>query len=292
MDIRRIADRSELTRLSEFAAPLQADHASHVVYLGVDAPGVEAELAEATWQDVSAVAVVDGELVGWLIGDVDPEMGRVWWLGPFVGTERPDDDWEAVASALLASCRAQLPAGVDEEELAVDEHFDRCRRWAATEGFSEDEGSHILQLDGPVDAPPTSPVRPIAAADGPAVIRLHEQLFPGTHTTGEQLVTSADETHRRLVVELDGSVVGYVAVERQPDGSGYVDYLGVDPAHRRRGLGADLVRAGVAELRSLGADGVGLSVRKGSVGARDLYVSLGFDEERFVVPIRRGFSLV
>jgi len=287
VELRRIADRSELTRLVEFAAPLQAEPQSHVTYLASDAPGIEAELAEATWQEVSAVAVVDGDLVGWLVGDVDPDMGRVWWLGPFVRA----DDWHTVASALLASCRDQLPAAVDEEEFAVDEHFDRCRRWAATEGFSEDEGSHILQLDGPVDAPPTAEVRDIEQDDHPAVIRLHEALFPGTHTTGEQLVAGHDETHRRLVVESDRAVVGYVAVELQPDGSGYVDYLGVDPTHRRRGLGADLVRAGVAELLALGADGVGLSVRQGSTGARDLYVSLGFDEERFVVPLRRGFSI-
>lgn len=287
MELRRVADRTELALLSEFAAPLQVDPRTHVGYLGLDAPGIEAELAEVTWHDVSAVAVGDEGMVGWLVGDVDPDLGRVWWFGPFVRS----DDWEAIASTLLAMCRGQLPDNVTEEELAVDARFEVCRRWATTEGFAEDEGSHILQLDGAVDGPPTAPVRVLDDADHAEVVRLHDLLFPGTHTTGEQLVAGHDARHRRLVVELDGVVVGYVAVELQPDGSGYVDYLGVEPAHRRRGLGADLVRAGVVELRAIGADGVGLSVRADSEGARDLYVSLGFDEERFVVPIRRGFSL-
>ncbi|MGI9644992.1 MAG: GNAT family N-acetyltransferase [Ilumatobacteraceae bacterium] len=287
MELRRIEDEGELSALSEFAASLQVDPTTHCVYLGTAAAGIAAELAEATWQDVSAVAVAGDEIVGLLVGDVDPDMGRVWWLGPFVRA----DDWESVADALLAAGGEQLLAAVTEEEMAVDARFERCRHWAARHGYTEDEGSHILQLDGPVDAPPKMPVREIHDDDHPAVIRLHEELFPGTHTTGEQLVAGHDAKHRRLVVEADGAVAGYVAVEIQPDGSGYVDYLGVEPAHRRRGLGADLVRAGVVELLGLGADGVGLSVRAGSEGARDLYVSLGFDEERFVVPIRRGFSL-
>jgi ribosomal protein S18 acetylase RimI-like enzyme len=287
MELGRIEDEDELVALSEFAAPLQVDPTTHCGYLGTTASGIAAELAEATWQDVSVVAVASGEIVGWLVGDVDPDMGRVWWLGPFVRA----DDWESVPDALLAAGREQLLAAVTEEEMAVDARFDRCRSWAARHGFAEEEGSHILQLDGPADAPPKMPVREIHDDDHAAVIRLHEELFPGTHATGEQLVAGHDAKHRRLVAESDGAVAGYVAVEIQPDGSGYVDYLGVEPTYRRRGVGADLVRAGVAELRELGADGVGLSVRAGSEGARDLYVSLGFDEERFVVPVRRGFSL-
>ena len=286
MDLRRISGDDELVALGELAASLQSDPATHVVYLGTRAPGITAELAEATWRDTSAVAVVDGELAGWLIGDVDPRMGRVWWLGPFVTA----DSWASVADSLLASCREQLPAGITQEEMAVDASFERCRRWAMGKGFAEEEGSYVLQLEGPID-PPSSPVREITAADHPSVVRLHEQLFPRTHATGEQLVAAHDATHRRLVVGRVGAIAGYVAVELQPDGSGFVDYLGVEPAQRRRGSGGDLVRAGARELRRLGADGIGLTVRAGSEGARDLYLSLGFREERFIVPLRRGFSL-
>lgn len=286
MESRRIDGDGELVALSEFAAPMQADPHTYLAYLGTEPSGIAAELAETTWQDVSVVTLVDGDLVGWLVGDVDPDMGRVWWNGPFV----QHDDWESVADALLEAGREQLLTEITEEEMAVDARFDRYRSWAARHGFAEDEGSHVLRLDGPVD-PPLSPVRQITNADHSTVIRLHDDLFGGTHTTGEQLVAGHDAEHRRLVVELDGEVAGYVAVELEPDGSGYVDYVGVDPRHRRRGFGADLVRAGVVELLELGAHGVGLTVRADIVGARDLYVSLGFEEERFVVPLRRGFSL-
>jgi len=285
-----VTGADELAALAEFAALQQSDPTTHIVYLGSEAPGIAAELAEATWRDVSVVAVDGGELAGWLIGDVDHDMGRVWWLGPFVGVDVHNGAWVSIADALLEVGRGELPDRITEEEMAVDARFERCRRWAAGHGFAEEEGSHVLQLEGTID-PPTTPVQAITDADHEAVVRLHDQLFPGTHTTGAQLVAGHDATRRRLVVRHAGHVAGYVAVELQPDGSGYVDYLGVVPSQRRRGLGGDLVRAGVLELRRLGADGVGLTVRAGSEGARDLYVSLGFGEERFVVPLRRGFSL-
>lgn len=285
MELRSISD-GELGRLAELAAPLQAQPESHIVYLGTEAAGIAAELEETTWSDVSAVAVVDDEVIGWMIGDVDPDVGRVRWFGPFVRVE----PWEATADALLASCREQLGAAITEEEMAVDERFERCCRWAVGEGFIAGVGSFVLELDGPIGSSAV-PVRDITTDDRDVVIRLHEELFAGTHTTGLQLVSGHDEARRRLVVERDGVFAGYIAVELEADGSGYIDFVGVEQARRRQGLGADLVRAGVAELRRLGADSVGLTVRADSAGARELYASLGFREERLAVPLRRGFSL-
>ncbi len=291
MTVRSINGEHELPTLVELAAALQQRPERHVIYLGDQADGILAELAEATWRDVSAVAV-DGERPrGWLVGDVDHDMGRVWWLGPFVATDERDE-WESIASRLLTAGRAQLGDGVDEEEMAVDARFEWCRSWAVSEGFSEDEGSAVLRLDDELAVRPTpTTVREIDDADHDVVARLHEGLFPGTHTTGRELVGGHDATHRRLVADVDGEVVGYVAVERQADGSGYIDYLGVRPSARRQGLGGVLVRAGVAELRRLDVTGIGLTVRADNETARGLYRSLGFDEERVAIPLRRGFSL-
>ena len=286
MEFRTIRDAHELTTLGALAAPLQQRPETHVVYLGTDPDGIVSELGETTWSDVSAVAVDGDTVVGWMIGDVDPDMGRVWWLGPFVAC----DDWEAVATELLATARRQLPPGVGEEEMSVDERFERFRVWATSHGFVEEEGSYVLQLEGALE-PGNAVIREISAADRDAVALLHEELFPGTHTTGADLVASHDERHRRLVAEVEGDVVAYIAVERQADGSGYIDFLGVAPAARRCGLGGDLVRAGVAELQRLDVTGVGLTVRVGNQGARELYRSLGFEEERVAIPLRRGFGL-
>jgi ribosomal protein S18 acetylase RimI-like enzyme len=286
MQTRSIRDEEELRTLVDLAARLQEHPETHIAYLAVDGEGIAGELAESTWRDVSAVALDGTSVAGWLIGDVEPSMGRVWWFGPFVVA----DAWESVATDLLVACRDQLGTEVTEEEMAVDTRFGRCRSWAPGHGFVEEEGSFALVLEQPIEGPSIE-IREIGGADLDVVAELHDQLFPGTHTTGRDLVDGHDETHRRLVVDVDGTPAGYIAVERQADGSGYIDYVGVAPAMRRRGLGAELVRAGVVELHRIGSTSIGLTVRENSAGARELYTSLGFREERSLVPLRRGFSL-
>jgi ribosomal protein S18 acetylase RimI-like enzyme len=286
METRRIHDADELVALARFAAPLQASADAHVAFLGVDADGIAAELAETTWAEVSAVALIDDVVAGWLVGDVDPEMGRVWWFGPFVNA----GEWEDVAGRLLTACRAQLGSGISEEEMAVDAEFLRCRAWAPTYGFKEEEGSVAVVLDRPL-GPASTHIRDIADSDHDAVASLHDELFPGTHTTGRDLAAGHDATHRRLVIEHDGVLDGYIAVERLADGTGYIDFVGVARRARRRGLGGELVRAGVSELHRLGVSSISLTVRAGNAGARELYESLGFSEERLLVPLRRGFTI-
>ena len=288
MTVRDALD-SDLEALADLAKGLQARPDRHVAYLPTEASAIAAELTGlGSWTSVSAVIDGPSGPVGWLVGEVDQEMGRVWWWGPMVAGQ----PWEEPATQLLEHARARLPDGVDEEEFAVDERFVDLCRWAEATGYDIDPGSAILtrSLDGPV-AEPEVPVRAAAASDSTVLGPLHDQLFPGTHTTGARLFEPAGERLVRLVVELDGQPVGYVAIEHTSDDEAYIDYLGVDPTKRRRGLGAALVSAALVEGRRLGAHQAALTVRRANDGARALYRSLGFTEERILVPVRRGFRL-
>lgn len=290
----RGAIAADLPQLATLAATLQARPERHIAYLGIEASGIEAELQQLSWQLVSVVATAsDGEptaeIAGFLIGDVDEEMGRVWWNGPFV----PDDDWQSLADDLLAEARQQLPSDVTEEEMAIDARFTGFETWAAKHGFSAEVGSWVLTLERDLVAPAGDDeieYRLMTDADHDDVARLHEEQFPGTHTTGARMIAKHDVEHPRLVAVADDRVLGYVAVEQEPDGSGYIDFVAVEPSQRRRGLGGGLIRVGVAALKSLGAEPVCLTVREDIAGARELYASLGFTEERLIVPLRRGFA--
>lgn len=285
------ADRAALAR---FTAPLQRRAEHHVAYLGTDPDSIAAEMLEDVddWTEAAAIVTdpgaTDAPILGWLMGSIDHDMGRVWWFGPFVDTDDLER-WNATASLLDESARSRLGQHVVEEEYAFDARHVVGGAWAVARGFVADPGSAVLSLDHVID-PPSTPVRPATATDADEVARLHDELFPGTHTRGSTLL-SGDPARPRLVVELDGRIAGYVAVERQPDGSGYVDYLGVGPGFRRRGLGAELVRAGVAALVTLGCSRFHLTVREANDGARALYRGLGFAEERVIRPYRRGFCL-
>lgn len=282
----RQARAGDLRAMAELAGRLQADPTSAIPYLGDAADGIERELVEIDWRSVSALAFDHGRLTGWLVGDTDDELGRVFWLGPFVS----EGDWDDVASRLYAGCSKLLRPEITEEEIAIDSRFARCQTWAAGHGFAAETGSLALVLDSdPWEHAPE--MRAVGDDDLAALGPLHEELFPGTHTTGRRLVEDRDEDHVRLVAEVDGVLAGYVAFEVQPDGAGYLDFLGVSPDFRRNGLGTRLVRAAVASLGRRGATPIHLTVREDNVGARRLYGSLGFTEERVIRPLRKGFSI-
>lgn len=296
MKLRRPAD-DERHALAEFAAPLQRRPAHHIPYLGLDPLTIAAEMVADVedWTEASAVAEIDGRIAGWLVGSIDHDMGRVWWFGPFVDVDVDMDAdgtraWRSIADELDTVARAGLTDSVNQEEYAFDARHAAGPAWAADRGFHADPGSAALVLDR-VIAPSTLPIRRVTVDDAATVGRLHDLLFANTHTTGAALVASTDPLKPRLVAERDGEVLGYVAVERQADGGGYIDFLGVDPAHRRQGIGAQLVRAGVTALADLGCERFDLTVRVANDGARALYASLGFVEELVIVPFRRGFTL-
>jgi putative acetyltransferase len=79
-----------------------------------------------------------------------------------------------------------------------------------------------------------------------------------------------------LVAEREGRVVGHVAFSPVTLDDGTPGWYGLGPLsvlpeHRRQGIGAALVREGLARLRSLGARGCCL------VGHPDYYRRLGFE---------------
>lgn len=264
------------------ATAFQAEPEDHIGYLGLDGDSIRADvLGVEAWVERTAVVVDDaGKLTGWLTGEKDEEMSRAWWWGPFL----TDDGWEHVADELYACAAGAVD--VAEEEMAPDDRNRRVGWLAERHGFQAEEASAVLSYvgDGFADAG-TSPLE-----DGTEeqVAALHDRLFPGTHTPGAVLVRSSDP---RLVFVEDGRVIGYVAAEVHSDGTGYIDFLGVDPHARRQGVGRRLVIDATNLLLRSGVTSVNLTVREHNIAARALYDSLGFTHERLIRPFRKGFSL-
>lgn len=78
-----------------------------------------------------------------------------------------------------------------------------------------------------------------------------------------------------LVGELDGVIVGTVMIGY--DGHrGWVNYLGVDPACRRRGLGRALMIEAERLLREAGCPKINLQVRASNAEAVEFYRRIGF----------------
>jgi ribosomal protein S18 acetylase RimI-like enzyme len=277
-----LAGEEHLPLVVSYVAGAQAEPQRHVTYVGVDADTLLEEFAEAeAWEDRLLVATTGDELAGVLLADIDDDMRRVWWIGPWADTED-------ISIALLSEARARFGALFDEEELAPDSRNEILRSTARQLGFSEGTASSVLSrfalaVDG------TSSTEPLTAARAGAVAGMHDSLFAGTHTPGTKLVAAVGTRIR--TAQIDGATAGYVAYEIQADGTGYIDFLGVKPEARRRGLARALVADVCRELAADGVPAVHLTVRADAPGAVELYQSLGFTEERIIVPCRYGFTL-
>lgn len=272
---------SDLPAVAALIAAEQRQPHRHVAYLSSDPEPIAAEVAAlGDWCSASAVLRNGTEIEGFLAADVDDEIGRTWWLGPFVS----GGDWRAGANALYGA----IDPVHDQEEMAIDTRNVELAEFATSLGFSPEEPSAALVCrQSPEASPGIGLMRPVEAVQ---VAALHDTLFPGTHTTGRTLTTARPD-HLVYVARSGDDVAGYVAVEVQEDGSGYIDFLGVAPDSRRQGLGRALVQTATRALFEAGVSHVHLTVRATNAAARRLYGSIGFEESRLLAPFRKGFSL-
>jgi mycothiol synthase len=140
------------------------------------------------------------------------------------------------------------------------------------------------------DAPPPGHrirgVRP--ADDAAAYAELFNETFADTHdfsplTEASFLHDTTDPAYlpeRDLVLEApDGTLLGfcYVSVDPGTPRTGYINSIGVRRAHRRRGLAAVLIGAGIAALDAAGVTEVHLHADADSpTSAPRVYERLGF----------------
>lgn len=84
-----------------------------------------------------------------------------------------------------------------------------------------------------------------------------------------------------LVAEEAGAVVA-TAMFGYDGHRGWVNYLGVDPAHQGRGIGRALMAEGERLLTDLGCPKLNLQVRLGNAAAIAFYAALGYRDDEVV----------
>ncbi len=123
-------------------------------------------------------------------------------------------------------------------------------------------------------------IRVATTADVEAVVRLEEVcLGDDAWSRGlvEQGIAARLPTVSYLVAELDGGVVGH-AVASAAGEDAELQRIAVDPAYRRRGLGAELLAAVEGLVVGDGAGRLLLEVREDNAAAAAFYEAHGFEE--------------
>lgn len=112
-------------------------------------------------------------------------------------------------------------------------------------------------------------IRRFELTDLDEILRIEAQAFPKSAYTVEMFVHFYRRYSGTFLVFEEREIAGYIIFK--PDG--HIISLAVDPPHRRKGIGTDLMNA--CESRCKG-ENLLVEVRKGNVGAQRFYEKLGF----------------
>lgn len=221
-----------------------------------------------------ALATREDRLAGILGCEFDQGLGRGWLWGPFVLTE----DWEHTASTLFDEMLHILPPTINRLDSFLHVDNQRGRRFYLGHGFREDCLAHVYAArrpQEPLDLPDPCPA--FERRHAQSLIALHDATFPNTYETGPGMIAKIDQDHQVFCCTDGDDVMGYVHPVVAPSAEeGYVEFLGVRPDARRRGLGRRLLLTALQWLfEARQVPQVTLTVYDDRTPARSLYESAG-----------------
>ena len=279
-------DRFE--ELVRFVARLNSDGTHHIGFFGEGEADVRSSLADCLIPPAEGfrLAYEGDQLVGVFGVDADPEINRAWLFGPLV----EHDDWNTIADQLYAEALALIPVDIRDYDLFCDMQNINMEAFAVRHGFPLRSENAVLTLMREIYQPVAKRQMPVTVyQDGlfEQFERLHNTLFPNAYFTARQMVEKQDNTHGLFVAAEDGRLLGYHFCKIDPASeSGYVDFIGTDPSARGRGIGADLLAAGMDwMLAAPTTRRIHLTVNADNLAARSLYKRFGFNTER----VMRGY---
>jgi GNAT superfamily N-acetyltransferase len=227
----------------------------------------------------------DEDLLGVAACEIDPASGRGWMRGPHVRASEPL--WSQIGGALVRGILDRLPASIHRLDSFLDDAHDEGNALYASLGFRRVRRVHVYTVRRPASDPPGEPGLPLGPEHAASCAALHDALFPATYVTGRQLCDRISPAHGVFVIAEGPQVLGYVAAHVETKGEGIVEFVGVAPHARGRGLGRRLL--GNALWWLFVDEGVGeaaLTVDDENANARALYDAAGFRLEHSGVNMR------
>jgi len=260
------------------------DERSHVAELA-ELPAGEA----AFWRAAGS----RGETLGVIGCEIDRSQRRAWIRGPWAV---PGLSSASLEAALLNTLERALPEinRLDAFPSEDDETLAALYRGA---GYCRMDVHRVMQaaLGDAGTATAADPrIRPARSDDLRQWLPLHHGLFPGSYLSDDEIAAAISDGPRLvLTARLDGRPAGYlVAKDDATMDELYVDYLGVDPAARGRGLGRALLRHAMRWGEDRGRRRAALTVRQDRAEALSLYLQCGFQQARAGVHWRKDRAKV
>ena len=255
------------------------DERSHVVELA----GLRAGEA-AFWR----MAGSGGDTLGVVGCEIDRSQRRAWIRGPWTV---PGLSRAPLEAALLDTLERALPE-IHRFDAFPSEDDEALAALYCGAGYGRMGAYRVMQATlGAVgtSAAADPRIRPTRSDDLRQWLPLHHGLFPGAYLSDEEIAAAISDGQRLVLTALlDGMAAGYlVAKDDATADELYVDYLGVDPAARGRGLGRALLRHAMGWGEDRGRRCAALTVRQDRAEALSLYLQCGFQQARAGVHWRK-----
>ena len=286
--IQIISCKDRIDELVHFVTRLNSDGVHHIGFFGEGEADVRSSLAECLIPPSEGfmLAYDDDQLVGTFGVDADAEVNKAWLFGPLV----EHADWHTIADQLYASVLPLISANIRVRDMFCDVQNIHIEEFAVRHAFPLNSENAVLTLRRDnYKSFPNGKTQVSAYQEGffKQFDELHKLLFPTAYFTARQMVEKIDENHHLFVAVEDGHLLGYHFCKIEPESeSGYVDFIGTETSARGRGIGADLLTAGVDWMLSAPTTKkINLTVNADNIVARNLYEKSGFVTER----VMRGY---
>jgi mycothiol synthase len=205
-----------------------------------------------------------------------------------VGGVAPAQRRRGLGGRLLAHVVAQSPEiGARRLSARVDRLDDEAAVFLLRRGFALEHEECLLELLDlsalpPAGAPGVVFVTLPRERAIAAFCRLYERCFAGhpwSQPYGEAEVAASLSRAEDLLFAARGEdLVGVAWHERQPDGRGHIEPIGVVPQAQGQGIGRALLLAALGSLRRQGVTAAEIGLWRNNDAAMNLYKGLGFSE--------------
>jgi ribosomal protein S18 acetylase RimI-like enzyme len=234
-----------------------------------------------------------GETLGTIGCEIDRAQRRAWIRGPWVVAGLSPVSLE---TALLNTLEGALPE-IDRFDAFPSEDDKAPAALFGGAGYRRMDVHRVMQaalVDAGTATAADARVSPARSDDLRQWLPLHHGLFPGAYLSDDEIAAAIGNGPRLvLTARLDGRPAGYlVAKDDTTMDELYVDYLGVDPAARGRGLGRALLRHAMQWGADRGRRRAVLTVRQDRAEALSLYLQCGFHQARAGVHWRKDRATI
>jgi ribosomal protein S18 acetylase RimI-like enzyme len=127
-------------------------------------------------------------------------------------------------------------------------------------------------------------IRPFADSDEPAVIALWKRagLTRPWNDPAKDVARKRRVQRELFLVAVEADAIVGTVMAGYDGHRGWLNYLAVDPTHRRRGIGRALMAAAEAGVRALGCPKLAVQIRTDNRDALAFYERLGFARDEVV----------